>query len=45
VGLVPEAWPLFQDGAQGLAMPMLARDISEGITLAFQLAQGSRTAS
>ncbi len=38
VGLSPEAQPLFQDQGCGLAMPMLARDISEGIALAFQLA-------
>jgi len=45
VGLGREAWPLFQDGAQGLAMPMLARDMCQGITFAFQLAQGSREPS
>ena len=41
VGLSPEAQPLFQDQGCGLAMPMLARDISEGIAFAFQLAHGT----
>jgi hypothetical protein len=41
VGLANEAQPLFQGQGRGLAMPMLARDISEGITFAFQLATGN----
>lgn len=37
VGLSAEAQRLFQEDGRGLAMPMLARDISEGIAFAFQL--------
>jgi hypothetical protein len=45
VGLSPEAQPLFQDQGCGLAMPMLARDISEGIAFAFQLAHGTTSSA
>lgn len=41
VGLSEEAQPLFQEEGRGLAMPMLARDISEGIAFAFQLVIGA----
>lgn len=42
-GLSADACPLFQDQGRGLAMPMLARDVSEAIAFAFQLAGSGAT--
>ena len=43
VGLRAAGRSLFQDQGRGLAMPMLARDVSQGIAFAFQLAHGPST--